>query len=522
MNRYILPVVGLHLMAAAAVGGAQDAVHVTARSIRETASAMPSLEARVRTVSRAMSGMGGLASLRELERLGAEGEYRALMRSVDDTPRAIVTGDQTTDSLYRMGRQALDRRDYRRAADLFMQVRARDRKAPIAADALYWHAWAMSRQGNTAGLETALASLTTLADEYPRASVAGDARTLRVRVCGELARQGDERCAREITERADGGTGRSEPRTARGGARPSSRGSGSQEQGCPDEDDDERIEALNALLQMDSDRALPILERTLSRRDRCSAALRRKAVFLVSQKREPRAADILMNSVRTDPDREVREQAVFWLGQTRDERAVTMLEDILKTEKDEDVLDKAVFALSQHNSERAGTMLRDIAQRDGAPKHLREQAIFWIGQRKSAENATLLIGLFEKVNDEDLKDKIIFSLSQTRSTAVDKWLMDLVVNEREDVDVRKKALFWAGQNKSASLETLGSLYGRLTNNEMKDQLIFVLSQRRDGVEKLIDIARTEKDRELRKKAIFWLGQIKDPKAVKFMEELINR
>ena len=42
--------------------------------------------------------------------------------------------------------------------------------------------------------------------------------------------------------------------------------------------------ALNALLQMDADRALPILRRVLARRDTCSEILRRKAVFLVAQK----------------------------------------------------------------------------------------------------------------------------------------------------------------------------------------------------------------------------------------------
>lgn len=509
MNRYLeimaRPALAVVLLAGAQAG-AQSSRALTETEAREVA-------ASVARAARPVSGVARLAhdATRELVALaGVAGSW------VDVT---LNGGDQTSDSLYRMGRQLLDRRDYRRAADLFMQVRARDKKAPVAADALYWHAWAMSRMGNTAGLETALASLTTLADEYPRASVAGDARTLRVRVCGELARQGDERCAREITARAEGRGGVA---GGSGGSRGGSASRGAQEQGCPDEDDDERVEALNALLQMDSERALPILERTLARRDRCSVVLRRKAVFLVSQKREARSADILVNAVKSDPDGEVREQAVFWLGQLRNERAVTILEDLLKTERDEDVLDKVVFALSQHNSERSATLLRDLAQRDGAPKRLREQAIFWIGQRKDAGNAALLMGLFDKVGDEDLKDKIIFSLSQTRSASVDKWLMDLVMNTREDVEVRKKALFWAGQNRALSVESLGSLYSRLTDSEMKDQLIFVLSQRRDAVDKLIDIARTEKDRELRKKAVFWLGQSKDAKAVKFMEDLISR
>ena len=65
----------------------------------------------------------------------------------------------------------------------------------------------------------------------------------------------------------------------------------------------------------------------------------------------------------------------------------------------------------------------------------------------------------------------------------------------------------------------------LNSPEFKNQVIFVLSQRGkspEAVDKLIDIAKNEKNRELRKKAIFWLGQSHDPRAVKALQELINR
>lgn len=481
------------------------------------------LRAAVQQLSGGTRSLAGLRALRRLESLGTLEQL-----GVDATRwSADPSGDQTTDSLYRMARRSLDRGDYRRAGELFTQVRNRDPRAPIAADALYWHAFAMFRIGGSTGLESALASLTTLASDYPRAAVAGDGRALRVRVCGALAAQGDARCAEEITALstgagASGGSGSSQGGAAGGsGGRESAQG---QQQGCPDEDDDERVAALNALLQMDAERALPVLERTLARRDRCSVTLRRKAVFLVSQKRSTRSADILLNAVKTDPDGEVREQAVFWLGQLRDDRAVTILEDLLRTEKDADVLDKVVFALSQHKSERAATLLRDLALRDAAPRKLREQAIFWIGQQRSSENADLLIGLYSRVSDEELKDKIIFSLSQLRSAASDKWMMDLALNEREPVEMRKKALFWAGQNKSVNVAALAGLYDRMADREMKEQLIFVLGQRRDAdaVTKMIDIAKSDKDRELRKRAMFWLGQSKDPRAIKFFEEIVNR
>ena len=63
----------------------------------------------------------------------------------------------------------------------------------------------------------------------------------------------------------------------------------------------------------------------------------------------------------------------------------------------------------------------------------------------------------------------------------------------------------------------------MKDREMKDQLIFVYSQRREkeAVDRLMQIAKTEPDRELRKKAIFWLSQSKDPRVAEFLMQLIN-
>ena len=54
--------------------------------------------------------------------------------------------------------------------------------------------------------------------------------------------------------------------------------------------------------------------------------------------------------------------------------------------------------------------------------------------------------------------------------------------------------------------------------------MFALSQRpRDeGVPALIRIARTHQDPEVRKKAIFWLGQSEDSRALALFEELLAK
>ena len=60
---------------------------------------------------------------------------------------------------------------------------------------------------------------------------------------------------------------------------------------------------------------------------------------------------------------------------------------------------------------------------------------------------------------------------------------------------------------------LASLYATMDDREMREQLIFVYSQRDEpaAVDKLLDIAARGPDAELRKKALFWLGQSEDPR-----------
>lgn len=406
------------------------------------------------------------------------------------------------DSLYRAGRDALQRNDFARAAELFHQVRERYNDSRYTADSYYWEAFARYRMGGNDDLRAARELLDTQRSRYPRAATHSDAEALRTRIQGVLARQGDEGAAVDIARQADQ----------------------SSATGCPDEDNDVRVAALNALLQMDADQAIPILKKVLARREPCTATLRRKAVFLVAQKRSPESTQILLNAVRTDPDSEVREQAVFWLSQVPSEEAVPALDSILRGSKDPELQKKAVFALSQIHSPKASEVLRGLATRNDAGEEVREQAVFWMGQQASPENAAFLEQLYGQVSSTELKEKIIFSLSQMHRQESGKWLMTIAMNEQEPIDLRKKALFWAGQIPDVSMADLTGLWDRVTNQEMKEQLIFVYSQRKDpaAVDKLIQIAKTDSNPDMRKKALFWLSQSKDPRAAKVLEDVINQ
>ena len=410
------------------------------------------------------------------------------------------------DSLYKAGREAINRSDFRRAAALFAEISAKYPRSEYAPDAPYWRAFALYKAGREDDLRGALASLATQKSKFPKAKTIPDAQELAIRIRGVLAQQGDVDAAEEVSKAAT--------RNA-----PCARGD--------DNDNDIRAAAMNALLQMDAQGALPIIKQVLQKRDECSVALREKAVFLLSQKQTSETETILIDVVRNDPSRSVREQAVFWMGQVHTDRAATALEEIATASPDMGLREKAIFALHEQGSGRGAALLRRLAESSDTPESVREQAIFWLGQRRSSENAEFLRGLFDKLGkgerNDDLKKKVLFSLSQMRGVGNDRWLLNIALDTSNSEDLRGHALWTAGQAGIAGSE-LASMYDRLTDSEVKEKLIWVLSESKDreATDKLVDIAQRDRDREMRKKALFWLGQKNDPRVQKILIDILTK
>lgn len=399
---------------------------------------------------------------------------------------------------YQAAREALNARRYAEAARAFAELRSRFPQSGYVADSYYYQAFALSREGARRELQQAMELLAAQRERFPRANTLRDADQLRVRIESQLARRGDAAAAEAIARQAS--------------------------EACGPEQE-VKSAALSALLTMNAEAAMPILRDVLKSRDACSAELRRQAVFLISQKMTDESVDILLDLAHRnpDPDPEVREQAVFWLSQVNSEEALAALESILRETDSPEIQERAVFAISQHGGERAARVLLELAQRADASRETREQAIFWIGQTRSAGGTRALLDLYPRLDTPELKERAVFSIAQSGTPEARQWLVERAKDTREDQEVRKNALFWAGQTGGFTAADLRGLYGSLTDREMKEQVIFVASQRKEAeaVDFLMGVARDEKDPKLREGAIFWLGQSKDPRVPEFLMSLIR-
>ena len=324
-------------------------------------------------------------------------------------PEAWLQGDPA-DSLYRAAREALDRRDYRRAADLFAQVPARFPRSGYAADAYYWRAFSLYRLGGTPQLRRALAGARYAARPLPQGRHQG--RRQGAGAAGSRAsspgRAIPTRRPRSPTA-ADASRRRAASRRCRRCRRPRRRRPTPPTPpvrrrratiGCSDDDDDTKLAALNAL-HADGRRARPADPPAGARAPRRGLGLPAAEGGLPDRRRRaPPAPRTSCSSPRaTIPTTKCGSRRCSgcrrWAPTERSARSIRSS----GPRRIRALQEKAVFALSQHGSARASQALRTYAERPDLPADLREKAIFWIGQSGGAENEAFLRALYGRLKE---------------------------------------------------------------------------------------------------------------------------
>jgi HEAT repeat protein len=123
-------------------------------------------------------------------------------------------------------------------------------------------------------------------------------------------------------------------------------------------------------------------------------------------------------------------------------------------------------------------------------------------------------------------EKAIFPATIADSAEVWPALIRIARNADVPRNTRTQSVFWLGQaaGDAATANLRDIVVDNSVDREVREQAVFALSQRprEQGVPALIAVARTNKDPEIRKKALFWLGQSNDPRALDLFEELLTK
>ena len=146
-----------------------------------------------------------------------------------------------------------------------------------------------------------------------------------------------------------------------------------------------------------------------------------------------------------------------------------------------------------------------------------------LGRVPAAEAARYLLALARSAPGR-VGHEAVFAAALADSVTVWRDLLTLARSATVAADTRRAAVFWVGQAaEQEATRGLAELADRSdTDREIQDAVVFALSQRPadEGVPVLIRLARTHRDPAVRRRAMFWLGQSGDPRALAFFEELL--
>ncbi|HEY1953344.1 MAG TPA: HEAT repeat domain-containing protein [Gemmatimonadaceae bacterium] len=148
-----------------------------------------------------------------------------------------------------------------------------------------------------------------------------------------------------------------------------------------------------------------------------------------------------------------------------------------------------------------------------------------LGNVSAHDAADYLVSIAQSERSS-MGEKAIFPATIADSADIWPALLRLARNPELPRGTRTQSVFWLGQaaGDAATANLKDIVVDNGVDREVREQAVFALSQRPkdEGVPALISIARTNKDPDIRKKALFWLGQSNDPRALDLFEELLTR
>jgi HEAT repeat protein len=386
--------------------------------------------------------------------------------------------DEQADDLYDEGREAIEEGRYDRAVDRFNRLI--DMKTTRTDAALYWKAYSQSKLGQRGeALNTysqsklgqrgeALNTIADLQKRFADSRWSRDAKALEVEV-----------------RQASGQTV------------------------APTQDDDElKLMALRGIMQSDPEQAFPIIEKMLAAAN--SPRVKDRALFILSQSRSGRARDLIVNVAKgnANPDQQLR--AIRYLGIMGGADNRQVLAEVYRSSSDMSVK-RAILRSFMVAGDRE--RLLAAAKTEGNAE-LRGEAVQQLGVMNAGAE---LNELYQTEQSPEVKKRILQAMFVGNQS--DK-LIELAKGEK-DPELRRTAIRNLGlMKRPGTAEALLSIYGSDQNPEIRRAVVNGLFLQ-NNARALVDLARAEKNVEMKKEIVQKLSLMKSKEAMDYLMELLK-
>jgi HEAT repeat protein len=374
--------------------------------------------------------------------------------------------------LYNQATQDLDVSQWENARAGFDQVA--QMHGPHADGALYWKAYALNKLGRR---EDALAALSTLDKTYPQSHWNNDAKALEVEIRQSMGES----------------------------VSPDNVSTGSHDNVS---NEDLKLIAINGLMNSDPDRAVPLLEKVLQSNQ--PPKVKERALFVLSQSGSPKARAIISSIARGQGDRTLQRKALEDLALFGGKESKTELASIYASSDDVEVK-KSILRGFMISGDKDRVLA--AAKTEKNPE-LRREAVRQLGVMGAGDE---LWQLYQTESSPDTKREIIRALFV--GGQVDR-VYNLAQNEKDD-QLRREAIRSLGLMGSGTADKLTSLYQNEKSVDIRKEIMNAFFIQ-GNAKALVNLARNEKDPELRKTAVEKLSLMNSKESTDFMMEILNK
>jgi len=355
-------------------------------------------------------------------------------------------GDRETE-VYDAATSAMDDGKWELAADKFGQVA--DMHGKRADAALYYKARAQNELGRR---QEALATLAGLEKEYPNSRWLNDAKELEIEV--------KQKSGQPVSPETQG-------------------------------DCELKLYALNGLAQADPDKAVPLLEKILHGSD--CPKLESQAFFVLSQSSSQQAKDLIVKIARGESNPDLQRKAIQALGMYGGSYGRDALVQVFTSTNDVD-LKKSILRALMMSGDRAQILA--VAKNEKLPE-VRAEAIRQLGMMGAREEVWQL---YQAETSVEVKKQIL----QAMWMSGDRQRVGDLAMKETDHSLRLTAINDLGLMGKDSDPELMSIYGSDHDPEIRKKVLNALFLAGDR-DRMADIAKNEKDTNLKLSAINYLG-----------------
>ena len=371
--------------------------------------------------------------------------------------------DQESD-LFDRGTAALDQNQWDKALEIFQQVI--EMHGPHSDGALYWKAYALNKLGRR---EEALAAITALEKSLAVSPWKNDAKALEVEIRQSM---GQTVPPESVT------------------------------------DEDLKLIAINGLMNSDPERAIPLLAKVLESNQ--PRKIKERALFVLSQSSSPKARALIASIAHGQSGRDLQLQALNDLAMFGGKESREELADIY-AHSDDVELKRSILRDFMIAGEQDRILTAAKTEKN---TELRREAIRQLGVMGAGED---LWQLYQNESSKDLKHEIIRALFVGGQT--DR-VLSLAQNEKDN-GLRMEAIRSLGLMGTKTADRLTALYQNEQALDIRKEILnaFFLQ---GNAKALVNIARNEKDPEMRKSAVERLSQMSSKDATDYMLEILNK